>query len=66
MRSATTDGKTFSFDLINSLFKETNKQYEQVKNLLKLNKTNELVDFDDHFQDVCLDWRNSFIENYLN
>jgi hypothetical protein len=65
MRSATTDGKTFSFDLINSLYKESNKQYELVKTLIKSNKINELVDFDDHFQEVSLDWRNTFIDNFL-
>ncbi len=65
MRAATTDGKTFSYDLINSLYKESNKQYEIVKNLIKTNKIRDLVDFDDHFQEVSLDWRNSFIDNYL-
>jgi hypothetical protein len=65
MRSATTDGKTFSFDMINSLYKESNKQYELVKTLIKSNKINELVDFDDHFHEVSLDWRNTFIDNFL-
>ena len=35
--------------------------------LLKENKQNEIVDFDDHFLDAELDWRNNFIglENNL-
>lgn len=65
MRTSTTDGKTFSFDLMSSLYKESNEQYELVKNLIKSNKIFDLVDFDDHFQNVSLDWRNSFIESYI-
>ena len=65
MRTSTTDGKTFSYDLLSSLYKESNEQYELVKKLIKTNKIFDIVDFDDHFQDVSLDWRNTFIENYL-
>jgi hypothetical protein len=27
---------------------------------------NDIIDFDDHFQDAEMDWRNTKIENYFN
>ncbi len=65
MRSSTTDGKTFTYELINSLYKESLEQYTAVRNLIKSNKVSDIIDFDDHFDDANLDWRNTFIENLI-
>ena len=43
----------------------TNVQYNDVKLLLKDKKQVEIVDFDDHFMDSSMDWRNNFIDEFF-
>jgi hypothetical protein len=58
-------GQNERSDLI-SLYSETTNQFNIVKKLLLEFKENEIVDFDDHFLDTNLDWRNKFVEDILN
>ncbi len=41
---------------------ETNEEFEKLKKYVSKNMQNDIVDFDDHFEDPNLDWKNSFIQ----
>ena len=42
--------------------KETNDEFEQMKNYCNNCRQDDIIDFDDHLENPNLDWRNSFIE----
>jgi hypothetical protein len=42
-------------------YKESKEQFEQMSEYLKNFRQSEIVDFDDHFLDADMDWRNNFI-----
>ena len=44
------------------MHKISEDQFKLMTNLLSSNIQNEIVDFDDHFLDAELDWRNNFLE----
>ncbi len=48
------------FDLIKK-FEEAKEKHDEIVKLVENNRVTEIVDFDDHFEDVNLDWRNNFI-----
>ncbi len=64
-RYSSKEGGTYNLDLVNSYFKESPSQYELVGKLIKSNRLPDVVDFDEHFQNSQLDWRNSFIDSYI-
>ena len=49
------------FDFLSD-FKETEEQYKKLKSYCEKSIQNEIVDFDDHFENANLDWRNLFIK----
>ncbi len=57
--SKLTNSSNFDFVGIHSI---SDNQFKLMASLLKENKQNEIVDFDDHFLDAELDWRNNFVE----
>lgn len=54
-----------SFDLVNSGFKESHEQFELTRKIINDKRLGDIVDFDDHFENASLDWRNSFVDSYL-
>ena len=42
--------------------KETEDEFEQMKEYCKNSRQEDIIDFDDHLENPNLDWRNSFIE----
>ena len=42
--------------------KETNDEFEQMKNYCNNCRQDDIIDFDDHLENTNLDWRNTFVE----
>ncbi len=58
-------GNKESFDFVGS-YKETSEQKNKMKDLLMNFVQNDIIDFDDHFQDAEMDWKNSKLDKYFN
>ena len=53
------DENVFSFI---DLKKETNEEFQQMKDYCIHNRQQDIIDFDEHLENPNLDWRNTFVE----
>ena len=53
------DENVFSFI---ELKKETNEEFQQMKDYCIHNRQQDIIDFDEHLENPNLDWRNTFVE----
>ena len=53
------DENVFSFI---DLKKETNEEFQQMKDYCIHNRQQDIIDFDEHLENPILDWRNTFVE----
>ena len=54
-----------NFDLVNSGLKESKEQFELTGKLISDNRLGDIIDFDEHFENASLDWRNLFVDSYI-
>ena len=50
----------------NGSYKEDSEKKELMKIFLLDYVQNEIIDFDDHFEDANQDWKNTFLDKYFN